>query len=160
LSGWLLRCNGGMDTPLSLLVLILILILVLVLVLVLSLSSSSSCHRHRHHSSSSSFIVWLVVASGRDRSNLSVFVQQAFLDFAQGVKLANVAARALLCVMLLRREIGKSSERKPSKYCQPQRLSLRCQKWWSSVVCEAPPRGKFADHLFFGAVDFFGPWIF
>ena len=60
LSGWLLRCNGGMDTPFSLLVLILILVLVLVLVLVSSLSSSSSssCHRHRHHPSSS-FIILL-----------------------------------------------------------------------------------------------------
>ena len=77
-----------------------------------SSSSSSSCHRHHHHPSSSSFIVWLVVASGWDRLNLSVFVQQSLLDFAQGFEMANVAACALLCVMRLHREIGRLSERK------------------------------------------------
>ena len=142
LSGWLLRCNGGMDTPLSLLVLILILILILVLflvlilflVLVLSLSSSSSSscnpHCHCHHPSSSSFFVWLVAAS---EWTIAVFIQQSSLDFAQRVKSANIAACPLLCVMPLRQEIGKLSKQKPSKYCQPQLLSLLCQKWWSSV---------------------------
>ena len=80
-----------------------------------------------------------------------VFDQQFLPDFTQGVRLANVVACPLLCVMPLHKEIGGSSEQNRWNIGEPQCLTQHCQKngghWLFAGIFFA---GNLYEALFWG----------